>query len=516
MSYMQGYKWDTIRDWLYKEYTEDITEYIISLFEKENIPKEWVLPASRIVHRFSNMPWYTQKQLLDETKLSKNDLIKVNLLIRKSDLLQEIIIHRGLGRKYWKTIIPLLTTGSINNVLERKYNFPIRIGIYPGLSCMFYCGFCGRNQKARYPGNIRDGSFEMFKNIFKSMPKTSTISISGGLEPLTHPKISEIISHAKSYGIRVPIITNANNMTKKFLEKHPGLLELDSCRVSLYGVDEESTYLVTRKKGAYSLVKNNIVEFLKIRNDVNPNLKLGLNYIIIPENVNHISKLMDYIIEVNSKVDNGSGIDFITIREDFGSVTDTVKDDGERASELSGFLSEDDRNKLIKSFDEFHSKKEKYCPKLKVDFGYALDALNEGVYVNQIKMANGDEMRESAYPQVSVVVDSFGDIFLYREAGFLDRPGNDKFIIGRISEEKSFDVIIKEFIEERSKIILHKDDSRFMDAFDHIATILLNQTESDSKIKIPFELGPVLSRSNIKNDIDVNAKKRGLFGTYHQ
>ena len=145
-----------------------------------------------------------------------------------------------------------------------------------------------------------------------------------------------------------------------------------------------------------------------------------------------------------------------------------------------------------------------------------MDALNEGVYVNQIKMVNGDEMRESAYPQVSVVIDSFGDIFLYREAGFLDRPGNDKFIIGRISEEKSFDIIIKEFIEVRSKIILHEDDSRFMDAFDHLATILVNQTESDNEIEIPFELGPVLSRSNIKNDIDVNTKKRGLFGTYHQ
>jgi len=516
---MNDKKNTVFKKWLYKKYTYNIPAKISALLKEEGIPSNWILPSTIIIHRLSNKPWHTQKDIMKDTNLDKDELVKLNKIIRDSSFLQDLIINEGIGKKYWKTIIPIINSKSIHNVLKNKYNFPLRIGIYPGLSCMFYCGFCGRNQKARYPGNIIDSSFEMFKNIFKSMPKTSTISISGGLEPLTHPKIGEMISYAKSCGIRVPMITNAHNMTKKFLKKQPGLLKLDSCRVSLYGVDEESTYLVTRKRGAYSLVKNNIIEFLKIRNSVNPNLKLGLNYIIIPENVNHISKLMDYIIEVNSKVDNGPGIDYITIREDFGSVTDMGDSDirlEEKEHRLDGFLSETDRNELIKSFKEFHTKKEKYCPDLNVDFGYALDALSEGTFVNQIKMVNGDEMREAAYPQVSVAVDSFGDVFLYREAGFLDRPGNDKFIIGRISKEESFETIVKEFIKNSKKVNLHKSDSRFMDAFDHVVTILLNQAESDNEIGIPFELGPVLSRSNIKDDIDANSKKKGLFGTFHQ
>ncbi len=317
-----------IKKWLYSNLPLDVDNQIknIILNELSQEYKKYLDSVFIIVYRLSNIPWYTQKEIMQETNLTKDEIIKLNSVIRNSEFLQDLIINKGIGKKYWKTIIPLLKTGSVDNVLNYNYNFPIRIGIYPGISCMFYCGFCGRNQKARYPGNIQEDSLKIFKKIFDKMPKNSTISISGGLEPLTHSKIGEIISYAKSCGIRVPIITNANNMTKKFIKKHPGLLELDSCRVSLYGVDEESTYLVTRKKGAYDLVKNNIIEFLKIRNDVNPNLKLGLNYIIIPENVDHISKLMDYIIEVNSKVNNGAGIDFITIREDFGSVTDTVND----------------------------------------------------------------------------------------------------------------------------------------------------------------------------------------------
>ena len=70
------------------------------------------------------------------------------------------------------------------------------------------------------------------------------------------------------------------------------------------------------------MVKNNIIEFLKLRNEINPDLKFGLNYIIIPENIDTIIPLLEYIIDVNSKVDNGRGVDFLTIREDFGSVTD--------------------------------------------------------------------------------------------------------------------------------------------------------------------------------------------------
>ena len=507
-----------LKKWLYNKYTDNIPDRIRVLLKEQGIPNEWILPSTIIIYRLSNMPWYTQKEIMRETNLTKDEIIKLNNIIRGSALLQDLIINKGIGKKYWKTIIPIINSKSIDNTLNYEYSFPLRVGIYPGISCMFYCGFCGRNQKARYPVDIQKDSFEMFKNIFESMPKSSTISISGGLEPLTHKYIGEIISHAKKCGIRVPLITNFNNSTPKFVKKHTGLLELDSCRVSLYGVDEESTYEITRKKKAYKLVKNNIIEFLKTRNNVNPNLKLGLNYIIIPENVDHISKLMDYITEVNLKVDNGRGIDYITIREDFGSVTDTGGNDIRlegKEHELDGFLSKDNRIKLINSFEDFNNKKEKYCPDLNVDFGYALDALTEGVFVDQIKMVSGEEMRKSAYPQVSVSVDSFGDVFLYREAGFLDRPGNDKFIIGRISKEKSFEYIVREFIKNKSELPLHQSDSRFMDAFDHLVTILLNQSESDNEIGIPFNLGPVLDRCSIDN-LNANDKKKGLFGTFHQ
>jgi hypothetical protein len=116
---------------------------------------------------------------------------------------------------------------------------------------------------------------------------------------------------------------------------------------------------------------------------------------------------------------------------------------------------------------------------------------------------------------VSVAVDSYGDVFLYREAGFLDRPGNDKFIIGRITKEKSLEDIIIEFISNKIEIEPHVSDARFMDAFDHLATILINQAQDDKDLGIPFETGPVSARNVIYAE-KTTQNKNGLFGTIHQ
>jgi hypothetical protein len=56
-----------------------------------------------------------------------------------------------------------------------------------------------------------------------------------------------------------------------------------------------------------------------------------------------------------------------------------------------------------------------------------------------------------------------------------------------------------------------------MDAFDHLVTVLVNQAEDDLNVGIPFEQGPVSSRTKVYNeDLNSNIKKKGLFGTYHQ
>ncbi len=122
----------------------------------------------QIVKIFSKKPWVTQKEISEKLKLKKNQLLEINEIISETDLLQNLILKSGYANKYWNSIIPFsnLTEKTIKN----EYSFPKRIALFPGVSCMFYCGFCGRNQKAKYPLNIVSDSLEMFKKLFDESP----------------------------------------------------------------------------------------------------------------------------------------------------------------------------------------------------------------------------------------------------------------------------------------------------------------------------------------------------------
>ncbi len=137
-------------------------------------------------------------------------------------------------------------------------------------------------------------------------------------------------------------------------------------------------------------------------------------------------------------------------------------------------------NKLRKEFNE---RKYKECPEIHVDFGYAMVALGDGVLGKPLARVTGEQMRKSGYPQMSVAIDSLGDVFLYREAGFLDRPGNQKFVAGRIGE-KDLEGTLRDFIEDKVQVDRNDSDCRFMDSYDHLMTLLVNQTESDMNIGI--------------------------------
>jgi TDP-4-amino-4,6-dideoxy-D-glucose deaminase len=207
----------------------------------------------------------------------------------------------------------------------------------------------------------------------------------------------------------------------------------------------------------------------------------------LPENIDTILQLLDYINDINSQVDNGRGIDFLTLREDFGSVTE-INDDVDKQVEgrkyhLEGLMTDKQREELIDVFKEFNERKDKECPDMHVDFGYAMVALGDGVLGKPLARVSGEQMRKSGYPQMSVAIDSSGDLFLYREAGFLDRPGNQKFTAGRIGD-KSIEGTLQDFVNDRVEVDRKESDCRFMDSYDHLMTLLVNQTESDMEMGI--------------------------------
>ena len=445
----------------------------------------WVGHIFRIAHRFSRDPWATQADIMTGEGLDAAQLIALNAAMRESDFLQNLIVREGLARQYWSTILPLVETNSIDAVLTNRYQFPLRLGIYAAVSCMFSCTFCGRmeNPDARYShGDVTPGN-EIFDQVFAAMPKgISTLSLGGGLEPLTNPRLDDVIRSAKGHGHKVPLVTNGYMLTPHYVKRHEALWDVDVLRISLYGVDEPSYANVTKKPGAFQIVKNNVIEFLKERQRRGAGPRVGFNFIILVNTTGEVLQLLDLIAEINAAVP-GQGIDFLTLREDFS----IREGDG---------LTLDERQSLVDIFQQFHDRRRAVCPDLSVDFGYALYPLSQGMLGQGLAMVRHDKMLPKAYPQVSVALDLLGDVYLYRDAAFPDRPGADRYKIGTITKSRPLELIVREFLDAGKPIVPLANDTWIMDAFDHVVTNLVWQGRADHRSGIPFQRGPIKRRAH--------------------
>jgi dTDP-4-amino-4,6-dideoxy-D-glucose ammonia-lyase len=513
-----------VKSWLWRDMPTDTPETVHRILRHQVLdgalrhglidnPKQhealdrWVGRAFRIVHRLSREPWTTQADILAQEGLDTAQLARLNAAIRDSDFLQNLIVREGIARQYWSSILPLVETGSVDAVLTNTYQFPLRLGIYAAVWCMFSCTFCGRmeNPDARYaqadvaPGNA------VFDQVFEAMPKgVSTLSLGGGLEPLTNPNLDDVIRSAKRHGHKVPLVTNGYMLTPVYVKRHGGLWDVDVLRISLYGVDEPSYLDVTKKPGAFQLVKNNVMEFLKERQRRGGGPRVGFNFIVLVNTTDEVLRLLDLIAEINQAV-GGPGIDFLTLREDFS------------IREGEG-LTEAERQRLVDIFQEFKEKRRRLCPDLSVDYGYALYPLSEGTFWKGLAMVGHDRMLPKAYPQVSVALDLLGDVYLYRDAAFPQRPGADRYKIGTITSSRSLEMVVRDFIANGRQIAPTANDTWLMDAFDHVVTNLIWQAEADERIGIPFSLGPVTRRAHASGRVGDRTTPaavnywQGLFG----
>jgi hypothetical protein len=88
---------DKISHWLNGNDPLKIPSTLQSKLSEELYESKFVNAVSIIVHRLSNIPWYTQKEILEEVDLTKDELIKVNKYIRGNSLLQESILEYNVN-----------------------------------------------------------------------------------------------------------------------------------------------------------------------------------------------------------------------------------------------------------------------------------------------------------------------------------------------------------------------------------------------------------------------------------
>jgi hypothetical protein len=94
-------------------------------------------------------PFIRASDVCKQLGISVDTYIELSRTIRADSSAQNYVLYQGHGSKYWNnTVRPLLESGSLHAAIDRAYMYPNRVGLYTGMSCMFYCNFCGRNPVA--------------------------------------------------------------------------------------------------------------------------------------------------------------------------------------------------------------------------------------------------------------------------------------------------------------------------------------------------------------------------------
>ncbi|MEZ5411782.1 MAG: Gfo/Idh/MocA family oxidoreductase [Acidimicrobiales bacterium] len=435
--------------------------------------------AYDLVARQANDPFVTQEALLADQRLDRASARRLGAAIRRSQLCQRLLTSGGRGRKYVaNTMLPALRSGAIDAVVQKRTVLPFRIGLYPGQSCMFNCSFCGRNPTAAYLAGSVDPGTRRFEQLLHQVGADDPYRfyLSGGLEPLTNRFVGRLAEAGAEAGHALSLYTNGFMLTPALLRRQPGLWHLRSLRISLYGVDQVTSSEVTGRSSSFPRVRANAVELLRGRDRTGSDLQIGFNFVVLPGQVSQVLRLVELIGEMNRE-SGGRPVDFLTLREDFS----VGPDQG---------LGPADREQLRDLFDLVEARcAEPDLAGLTIDYGYSLDALRRGVVGEQLRMVSADSMRPHAHPQVSVVIDLLGDVYAYREAGFLDRPGADRYRLGRIDDDHSLSDVIGDWLAGPGATPRPGDEC-YLDIFDHVIALTVAQADQDLRFGSP--LGPNL------------------------
>ena len=162
-----------------------------------------------------------------------------------------------------------LATGDQYGLRPEASKFPMMLVLSFVYPCNAECPHCPYTNS-----NIRDSYKDvpyMPERIFKLIadeagPHGAFLRISGGGEPMLHPKGTELLVHAKKVGCKIGLITNGSAFTEK---NSRALLAagVDMIEFSVDACDPE-TYAIVRKGLKWDRLLKNARRMIAIRNEL--------------------------------------------------------------------------------------------------------------------------------------------------------------------------------------------------------------------------------------------------------
>jgi dTDP-4-amino-4,6-dideoxy-D-glucose ammonia-lyase len=429
--------------------------------------KIWVERAAIIIRLLSKKPFITLSELAVECSCSRAEAeCLVASIVRDLDIRNFILQISNYSAYFRDTIQPIIDAGVVDAYRQGSYIYPFTVGLYPAVSCMLRCNFCARVTGEKYStADIVSGNAHFYDLLAQAPTDNSRrFYISGGLEPLTNPGLGQLVHFASQRGFQMQLYTNAMMLTPHLLEQNQGLWDLGAIRISFYGADNATAERTTSRRGVATQVIANAKAFVKAKAERNAKIRLGFNHVIQTGAVGHLGDVAQTIVAIADRSPDRQGVNFLSLRENYAATGETA---------IAGDERQHLRDELVKLLDIFAAEG---LTNLHVDMGYALQGLLNGHETSPLYRVSHDEVLGRGYPQVSVVVDLLGDVYLYREAAFIGREGANRYVIGRLGRDGSFEDILRNFIANRDLTVTpNAGDEIFLDAFDHTVTAFLQQ-----------------------------------------
>lgn len=426
----------------------------------------WSRQLLALARRYGTEPFTRLREARRELNVDRAEFVRLLEMFALVPELRQAVLRAPAGKYWTNTVLPLESRGVFDAVLEGRPVYPSIVGLYPGPTCMFRCHFCVRVTGARYEAAQLGPGNDVLASVIEEAPADdpNLMYVSGGLEPLTNPGLGDLVRRAARRGFRITMYTNAFALTEQTLSRQPGLWDLGAVRTSLYGLSDQEYRETVGKDRAFQRVKQNLGRFMQLRSERERPVRLGLNYLILPGRAGLLLDLVDFMVELSEQTPDRP-LDFLNLRQDYSG-----RDDGR--------LSPADLAELQDMLGAFEERLNERLPTLDVDYGYALNSLRSGVEAEMLRITP-EQMRPRAHPQVSVQVDLRGDVYLYREAGFPELPGAERYVCGRVEPGRGLGRVVEEFVRSGREIVPHDGDEYFLDGFDQVVTARLNQLEDD-------------------------------------
>lgn len=166
-----------------------------------------------------------------------------------------------------------------------------RLYVEPTNRCNLECCTCMRQGWEESLGSMDFGLFEKIVRDLRAWPSPPDIFLGGYGEPLSHPRIAEMIASAKQAGCRVELITNGILLDRDMADRLAAT-GLDCLWVSIDGASPQS-YADVRLGDHLPHILHNL-ERLRRHRDGNPARRpeLGISFVALKRNIGDLSDVL--------------------------------------------------------------------------------------------------------------------------------------------------------------------------------------------------------------------------------